>query len=91
MYLNYSKIEKKAKEKYRKQMKFSRYWNNVEKRFSKLSNKDSFSMDFKHNINSDDIVYDNERLITEIATFYGFKIIDEKILSNKTIFKFKKV
>ncbi len=89
-YLNYSKIEQNAKKKYRIKMKFVRHWKNIEDRFRKMSSKDSFSIDFKHGDNNE-ICYDNERIIEEIASFYGY-LIDDKILKgSKTIYKFKKV
>lgn len=89
-YLNYSKIEKDARKKYRNKMKFARYWKSVEDKFRKMSSKESFSIVFKHDIEGD-INYDNERIIEEISSFYGYVIENEDLKGLKTIYKFKKV
>lgn len=87
-FIDYSYQEKKVKDTYRKKMRYFRYWRTIEKKFRE-NTKEVFSIDFKHDINSD-IVYDNEAMILDIANHYGYEVINEEVRSNKTIYKFKK-
>ena len=46
-------------------------------------------MEFPHDVFSNN-VKDDELKIEAIANYYGYKIVDESLLTNKTIYEFKK-
>lgn len=66
------------------------YWEKIEKQFKKYKakNKEAFVMEFSHNIFAD-FCADNESKIDSIAKLYGYEIVDERLMSTKSIYTFK--
>lgn len=71
------------KNKYKQRVKEIKYWDNVERLFAK-SKKEKFTQEFKHPI------YDNESIIEGLAEIYGYKIVNEVLCSDKSIYTFEK-
>lgn len=89
-YLDYSSSLDSASSDYERSIRYARYWQKVERRFrlKRAFKISSFSMSFKHAGLFSDIIYDDEFLIENIANHYGYDMVDETLLSNKSIYKF---
>ena len=89
-YLNYSASLGRTTSDYKRSIRYARYWQKVERRFrlKRALKISSFSLSFKHDGLFSDIIYDNEFLIENIANHYGYDMVDETLLSNKSIYKF---
>lgn len=87
----YDDFRKNAKVKYINKLKEIRYWEKVESKIKKFKEKgkEEFIMEFPHDVFSNN-VKDDELKIEAIANYYGYKIVDESLLTNKTIYEFKK-
>ena len=74
----------------KRSIRYARYWRKVEWRFrlKRAFKRSSFLLSFKHAGLFTDIIYDDEWLIENIANHYGYDIVDETLLSKKSIYKF---
>lgn len=74
----------------KRSIRYVRYWRKVEWRFrlKRAFKRSSFSLSFKHAGLFTDIIYDDELLIENIANHYGYDMVDETLLSKKSIYKF---
>ena len=88
--LDYSASLDRASSDYEHAIRYERYWRKVERRFrlKRALKRSSFSLSFKHDGLFSDIIYDNEFLIENIANHYGYDMVDETLLSKKSIYKF---
>lgn len=73
----------KAKASYKEQVKKIHYWDKVEKAFAG-SNQHRFSRSFGHP------EYDDESKIEYLAMKYGYKIVDEHLYHDKSVYVFEK-
>lgn len=89
-YLDYSVSSERMFSDFKRSFKSLRYWRIVEWRFrlKKAIKRSSFTMSFRHVGFFTDIVYDDEWRIENIANYYGYDMIDETLLSKKSIYKF---
>ena len=89
-YLDYSSSIDRTFSDYELSIRYARYWRKVEWRFrlKRALKRSSFSLSFKHAGLFSDIIYDNEFLIENIANYYGYDMVDETLLSKKSIYKF---
>ena len=89
-YLNYSASLNRVISDCKQSIKFLCYWHKVEWRFrlKKMMDKTNFTMSFKHASLFTGIIYDDEWRIESIANHYGYDIVDETLLSKKSIYKF---
>ena len=89
-YLSYSASLKRAFSNFKRSIKSLCYWRKVEWRFrlKKMMRKTDFAISFKHNHLFTDVVYDDEWRIENIANHYGYDMVDEALLPNKSIYKF---
>lgn len=74
----------------KRSIRYAYYWRKVEWRFrlERAFERSNFSLSFKHGWSISDIIYDDEWLIENIANHYGYDMIDETLLSKKSIYKF---
>lgn len=92
--INFDKQLKDAKRKYEEKVKSIKYWECVYKDFQKQKNKnvETFKKEFKHTSKIfDEFQPDDELKIEAYAADCGYKIIDEEIKSNKSIYTFHKI
>ena len=89
-YLNYSAFFSRTISDCKRSIRYARYWRKVEWRFrlKRAFKRSSFSLSFKHAGLFTDIIYDDERLIENIANHYGYDMVGETLLSKKSIYKF---
>lgn len=89
-YLNYSASLERAFSDFKRSIKSLCYWRKVEWRFrlKKMMGKTNFTMSFKHASLFSDIIRDDEWRIESIANYYGYDMVDETLLPNKSIYKF---
>ena len=83
----------KTKEKYQEEIKSIKYWEKIYKFFEKMSKKnvETFTKEFKHSSNIfSNFQPDNEAKIEGFAKEFNYIIIDEQIISIKSIYSFKK-
>lgn len=76
---------KKRVKRLRKNIKCIKYWDKIERRFSRET-RETFSMHFKH-----ESYMDNENRIEYIAKLYGYEITEEKLTSKYSYYTFKKI
>lgn len=89
-YLSYSASLKRAFSDCKRSIKSLCYWRTVEWRFrlKKMMGKTNFTMAFKHAPLFTGVIYDDEWRIENIANHYGYDMVDEALLSTKSIYKF---
>ena len=89
-YLSYSASLKRAFSDCKRSIKSLCYWRTVEWRFrlKKMMGKTNFTMAFKHAPLFTGVIYDNEWRIESIADYYGYNMVDEALLSTKSVYKF---
>ena len=89
-YLNYLASLDRAISDCNRSIRYTCYWHKVEWRFRlrRAFKRGGFSLSFKHAGLFTDIVYDDERLIENIANHYGYEVADETLLFKKSIYKF---
>lgn len=93
-YNKYSKLNRKrlkkirkgkAKRRLKKDIKCMKYWDKIERRFSRET-LETFSLRFKH-----EAYMDNESKIECIAKLYGYEITEEKLTSKHSYYVFTRI
>ena len=90
--MDYKLERKKAKKKYKDTIESLKYWEKIEKKFIYNKNKgiENFEITFEHSQYFKGFIPDDEFKIGAIALSYGYEITNEELLSNKSIYAFKK-
>lgn len=80
----YNSLKSNLNHKYKEKLKEYRFWNKIEKNFIRKKGK-TFTLSFPHPD------YDDEFRIEAIAHSYGYKIVDEKLEADRSVYTFEKV
>lgn len=88
--INFESAKSRVENDYKNKMKTLKYWEKIYKQMQKYKEKDlkEFTMEFKHDIN-DVVIPDNESKIEAYAKDLGYKIVNEKLGSNLSVYTFR--